>query len=56
MKKSYKIVRFRLEGANEVIRTGLTLNEAQEHCRSEKTSKKDENNNVIWFDGYESEI
>ena len=45
----YKIIRFRFEGENEVVRTGLTLEQAQEHCRDESTHGEG------WFDGYESE-
>jgi hypothetical protein len=37
-------------GSNEVIKTGLTLEEAQEHCR------RDDTHGDGWFDGYESEV
>lgn len=43
---TYSIVRFRFEGDNEVIETGLTLEEAQAHCRREDTHGDG------WFDGY----
>jgi len=58
MVKSYKIVRFnyKKDTYNEVIKTGLTLQEAQEHCRRADTHKLDKNGDVVWFDGYESEI
>jgi hypothetical protein len=46
---TYKIIRFRQDGENEVIRGGLTLEEAQEHCRREDTRGNG------WFDGYEVE-
>jgi hypothetical protein len=47
--KTYEIVRFRFKGGNEVIKTGLTLGEAQEHCESEDTHGEG------WFDGYREE-
>ncbi len=47
--KKYKIIRFRFRGVPKVIKTGLTLEQAQEHCRREDTRGKD------WFDGYEVE-
>jgi len=53
--KTYKIVRFKRDSNNEVIKTGLTLNDAQAHCRREDTHKKDDDGNVIWFDGYTEE-
>ena len=43
----YKIVRFRFNGLNRVIKRGLTLEQAQEHCRRESTRGDN------WFDGYE---
>lgn len=48
----YKIIRFYKEDgfpgpARETIKTGLTLEEAQEHCQREDTRGKG------WFDGYE---
>lgn len=46
---TYKIVRFRFKGENEVIRRGLTLEEAREHCNDESTHGDG------WFDGYEEE-
>lgn len=49
MTETYKVIRFRFGGDNEVILTGLTLEEAQEHCRDESTHGDG------WFDGYESE-
>lgn len=43
----YKIIRFRYEGDATVIKRGLTLEEAQAHCRREDTHGPD------WFDGYD---
>ena len=47
---SYKIIRFRFEGTNRIIKRGLTLEEAQEHCGREDTRKEGK-----WFDGYDKE-
>jgi hypothetical protein len=46
--KLYSIVRFykKPHKPNKVIKTGLTLQQAQQHCQDPKTSTKD------WFDGY----
>jgi hypothetical protein len=49
METTYKIVRFRFKGNNEVVQTGLSLEEAQEWCRREDTHGDG------WFDGYEEE-
>lgn len=50
--KTYKITRFYKddEKKNRVIARGLSLEEAQAHCRRNDTHKKDE-----WFDGYDTE-
>jgi len=42
----YKIIRFRFEGKSRTIATGLTLEEAQEHCQRADTRGDG------WFDGY----
>jgi hypothetical protein len=47
--KRYKIVRFRRHGNQEVIRRGLTLDEARDWCRQQSTNGKD------WFDGFTQE-
>lgn len=57
-KETYKIVRFYDEPykPNKIIKRGLTLEQAQEHCRDPKTStngKKPFGKN--WFDGYTKE-
>ena len=60
---TYKIVRMYEsdEWPNEVIETGLTLEEAQEHCRNDQTHSKTCTSaaGIIrtkvcgkWFDGY----
>lgn len=47
-----KIIRFyRDDRPSKVIKTGLTLEEAQAHCRREDTHDHLEG----WFDGYEDE-
>ena len=47
----YKIVRFTFDDDTpdnpKVIKTGLTLEEAQAHCRRDDTREKG-----VWFDGY----
>lgn len=47
--KTYKIVRFRQYGENEVIVRGLTLEQAQAHCN------RDDTHGDGWFDGYQEE-
>jgi hypothetical protein len=49
--ETYKVIRFYKDYSrdNKVILTGLSLEEAQEHCRRTDT-RNDE-----WFDGYEEE-
>lgn len=47
--ETYKIIRFHFNEDSEVIQTGLTLEEAQEHCR------RDDTRGDGWFDGYEEE-
>jgi hypothetical protein len=52
-RKTYMIVRFFRDPdvPSKVIKKGLTLEEAQEHCNREDTSNLEEG----WFDGYEHE-
>jgi hypothetical protein len=61
---TYKIVRHYQFGDSRLIKTGLTLEEAQAHCKDPETSSatcKEERNTRIstvkgpWFDGYEKE-
>lgn len=64
-KGTYKIVRmFRGDHPSKTVRRGLTLEEAQEHCREPSTSSStctDAKGLALtrkfgpWFDGYESE-
>ena len=65
MKRTYRIVRmFREDYDSIVVKTGLTLEDAREHCRNPETSsstcKGAEKISVTsrlgpWFDGYEEE-
>ena len=50
--KTYKIIRFYREShkASKIIKKGLTLAEAKEHCNDPSTEKEG-----VWFDGFESE-
>jgi len=45
----FAIVRFRFRGPRRVIKRGLTLAEAQAHCR------RDDTRGPGWFDGFERE-
>lgn len=50
---TYKIIRFyhpNIDKPNRVVHKGLTLEQAQQHCRDPKTRKDGE-----WFDGYDEE-
>jgi hypothetical protein len=49
MPETYKIIRFRFKGRKRVVKRGLTLEQAQEHCSREDTHGDG------WFDGYEAE-
>ena len=49
MNKTYQIIRFRFNGNNKVLKTGLTLEQAQAHCENPETSGNG------WFDGYNLE-
>jgi len=52
---SYKIVRFHRYEENKVVKTGLTLRQAQAHCTREDTHSYDSKGDVLWFDGYTEE-
>ena len=45
----YKIVRFNKNGAQRVIKRGVTLAEAKKHCNDPATAGK------TWFDGFTKE-
>ena len=64
--QTYKIIRFHKEDSslNKVIKKNLSLDEAQEHCRSDETSSHTcaELKNMeytrqfgAWFDGFMAE-
>lgn len=46
---TYSIIRFNFNKENEVIKTGLTLEEAQEWC------ERDDTHGDGWFDGFRRE-
>ena len=51
--KTYKIIRFfhpSQERANETVLSGLTLEEAQAHCKDPSTRE-----DGVYFDGYSEE-
>lgn len=63
---TYRVVRFYRDGHNsrKVIKTGLTLAEAQTHCKDPETSSSTCREDAgyehtrrygHWFDGYEKE-
>ncbi len=47
--EKYKVIRFSMNAPSKVIKKGLTLKEAQEHCRREDTHGEG------WFDGYDTD-
>jgi len=49
MTDTYKIIRFMYDEESRVIKTGLTLEEAQAWCCREDTHGDG------WFDGYDAE-
>lgn len=62
---TYKIVRMYFEGrSNRKVKGGLTLEQAQAHCRDPETSSRTATSRAgirrtemfgPWFDGYEKE-
>lgn len=61
---TYKIIRFFQNRASLTIETGLTLEEAQAHCKDPETSSRTATTKVgtartvvfgPWFDGYSEE-
>lgn len=65
MTETYRVVRFYREGRrHKVLRRGLTLAEAQQHCNDPETDSKTATSPEAikrtralgpWFDGYERE-
>lgn len=62
--ETYNIIRFFKHGGREVIKKGLTLEEAQEHCSDDETSSTTATSEAAlqltkergpWFDGYEAD-
>ena len=47
---TYKIVRYQFYGEPEVVKRGLTLEEARKYCSDPKTE------GIDWFEGYTKEI
>ena len=47
LEKKYSILRFHFLGQTELIKSGLTLEEAREHCNRPDTRGDG------WFDGYQ---
>jgi hypothetical protein len=59
-KKTYKIVRFVFGRESRTVKRGLTLEEAQAHCKNPETSSSTCTNKKNkpkgpWFDGYAEE-
>jgi hypothetical protein len=59
--ETYKIVRHYMYGRTKTLKTGLTLEQAQEHCRNPETSSSTCSTAAArrrtrrlgpWFDGY----
>ncbi len=55
----YKVIRFCRDSNHpdnhKVIKEGLTLEEAQDHCHDESTKGYNDAMELEWFDGYEAE-
>lgn len=47
--QTYRIVRFLQGIGKRIIKTGVSLKQAQEHCQDKETQGEG------WFDGYERE-
>ena len=58
---TYTIIRFFESGDREIIEEGLTLEEAQAHCRDPETSSATASDDTLlrekgrWFDGYQAD-
>ncbi len=64
MSDTYRIIRYYFRGGRRVIDSGLTLEQAQAHCRNRETSSSTCTSSTdrtrtrrmgLWFDGYEKE-
>ena len=64
MAKTYKIIRFFENAPRMILKTGVTLEEAQAHCKSKETSSDTATGLVEitltrnfgrWFDGYDED-
>jgi hypothetical protein len=52
MSSKYKVVRmWKSDKKNKTIKSGLTLEQAQAHCKDPNTREAG-----VWFDGYEEEV
>jgi len=59
MKQTFKIIRYFADGNKDIIKTGLTKDQAQVHCNNPETASKTATNmdeytqeHGEWFDGY----
>lgn len=61
---TYKVVRRYFQGGKRVVKRGLTLEQAQAHCRDPETSSRTASSAAArrrtrlkgpWFDGYTEE-
>lgn len=52
---TYSIYRFRFHGGPIRKARGLSLEEAQKHCKSSTTMKRNRDGSIMWFDGYRKE-
>jgi hypothetical protein len=53
--KTYEIIRCRPDRRATVIKHGLTLEQAKEHCSDESTHKLNKDGSVEWFDAFREE-
>jgi hypothetical protein len=54
---TYKVVRFTKDSdkRHRTIAKGLTLQQAQQHCRQESTHHYGRTGDLEWYDGYTAE-
>lgn len=64
MTQTYTVYRHFMNGGKEVIKAGLTLKEAKEHCSDPQTSSKTAEGEEMeaytrkhgpWFDGFDAD-